>query len=523
MVESVETGDDAQAVSQTQRHANKDRRTDQGAMAPLWRFMVSKSSPLYRSSLFSFSLWESQVQERELVLLRRQVERERRTLQHRIEKLPTSCTVTPVFIQPSIHLFFTRPQVLQQLSQCALLSSQAHGGTDSGAQVKPLMSDHVTSQHAFQHSSFANPNMIYGPQQKRESFYNDVSSSSSGYQSGTRHTGAPTNIYIQGLDSVSQLSNEVRVLREDNQALQSQLQQASRDAEQLRDAMLLQHTRLKQADLEAEKWAGQFGQLQAQLREQTQAVLQLKQEKQMGQENANRLQHEVHVLQQQLSESSRLVQTLQCELQIYQRLRSATHNDSEASPLSPPVRDAGLVNPASSVSAQRQSSVPVTPRIQSHQAEVSDGTFISTGSHVMGHWDDFSILQQQLLEGKMLICEMEASLQNSVEIHLHEGRVSNMLTSTKTLKGVLKKMCSVLDMFWKAAPPSEGTAIAQQHKEEVVSLRHKLAEQEKTLRDTLETLKDSNRTKDSMEQFIFSQLSRTRDVLKKARTNLEVR
>lgn len=42
--------------------------------------------------------------------------------------------------------------------------------------------------------------------------------------------GAPTNIYIQGLDSVSQLSNEVRVLKEENQALQSQLQQASRGA-----------------------------------------------------------------------------------------------------------------------------------------------------------------------------------------------------------------------------------------------------------------------------------------------------
>lgn len=38
--------------------------------------------------------------------------------------------------------------------------------------------------------------------------------------------GAPTNIYIQGLDSVNQLSNEIRVLKEENHTLQDQLQQA---------------------------------------------------------------------------------------------------------------------------------------------------------------------------------------------------------------------------------------------------------------------------------------------------------
>lgn len=37
-----------------------------------------------------------------------------------------------------------------------------------------------------------------------------------------------------------------------------------------------------------------------------------------------RLQHEVNVLQQQLSESRRLVNALQCELQMYQGLRCTT-------------------------------------------------------------------------------------------------------------------------------------------------------------------------------------------------------
>ncbi|CAF96725.1 unnamed protein product [Tetraodon nigroviridis] len=49
-------------------------------MAPLWKTMLSKSSPLYRDALFSFSLWEWKAQEREVLLLKKAGERERRAL-----------------------------------------------------------------------------------------------------------------------------------------------------------------------------------------------------------------------------------------------------------------------------------------------------------------------------------------------------------------------------------------------------------------------------------------------------------
>ncbi|KAI5619970.1 myomegalin isoform X2, partial [Silurus asotus] len=475
----------------------------------------------------------------------------------------------------------------------------------SGAQVKPLPSDfhrtdlHLPSQHAFQQSPFASlhpsPNMAYGP--RREGSYNDVSLSSSGFHSGARHTGtdlieehlreirsfhrrleesiqtnerlrqqlaerlgskiqeggAPTNIYIQGLDSVSQLSTEVRVLKEENQALQSRLQQASRvdgvkQVEQLRDAVLLERSRLQQAELEAEKWAGQFRQVQAQMREQTNAFLQLKQDKQVIRENANRLQHEVQILQQQLTESRRVVHALQYELQIYHRLHDSkdvqeppshtytmkeTLNDRldpdvlhlsarkhifHDSPQPPPVQDEGLLTSALFIPAQLQAS-------RGPEGEVRDGLFACrTGCHVVGHWDDFIPLQQQLLEGKALICKMEATLQSGMEINPQEGCLRSMLASTKTFKQILEEMGSALKMFWRAALPNAETPEHQKEqtlREEVVSLRHKLAEQETTLKDTFETLRNSNRTKDSMEQLIVSQLSRTRDVLKKARSNLE--
>lgn len=40
--------------------------------------------------------------------------------------------------------------------------------------------------------------------------------------------GGPTNIYIQGLDSVGQLSAELRVLKEDKVSLQQQLEETRR-------------------------------------------------------------------------------------------------------------------------------------------------------------------------------------------------------------------------------------------------------------------------------------------------------
>lgn len=44
--------------------------------------------------------------------------------------------------------------------------------------------------------------------------------------------------------------------------------------------------------------------------------------------SVNRLQHEVNVLQQQLSECQCLVHTLQCELQVYQRVCGTTESNT---------------------------------------------------------------------------------------------------------------------------------------------------------------------------------------------------
>ncbi|TMS20447.1 Myomegalin [Larimichthys crocea] len=115
-----------------------------------------------------------------------------------------------------------------------------------------------------------------------------------------------------------------------------------------------------------------------------------------------------------------------------------------------------------------------------------------------------------------------------MEFSLHQpsdsGSVRKLLTDTETLRQILEEADSLLQMFWRAALPNvEETKQDQSLKEEVVSLHLRLSEKEEALKDAMERLKSSNRTKDSMEHFIVSQLSRTQDVLKKAKTNLQVK
>ncbi|XP_069378805.1 myomegalin isoform X8 [Paralichthys olivaceus] len=450
----------------------------------------------------------------------------------------------------------------------------------------------------------------------------DLSSGSSGYQSGTSHTGselmkehlrevrslrerledsihtndrlrqqledrlartstekgAPTNIYIQGLDSVGQLSSEIRLLKEENVSLQNQLKQNSADglkeADQLREAVLQDRVRLKEAELAMDKWAEQSRKLQAEAEAHDRENTKLREERERSQETINRLQHRVNVLQQQLSDSHSLVQTLQSELQVCRRVGGVTSNThsgrlsdsiqpghvtfdprelhvqleqqlsgqprarrllfSDNVP-SPPVRDTGLVGPSSPLHAgqkRAENTGAVDHAASTPPAQTPGGSFASRlGRHAVGHLDDFKALQQQILEGGTLLCKMEAALRPLVVPALQEfslrqpsdsGAVRKLLSDTKTLRQILEEADALLQMFWRAAlPNSEETKQDQSLKDEVVSLRLKLSEQEQALKDATERVKSSDRTKDSMERLIISQMSRTRDVLRKAKTNLQ--
>ncbi|XP_026132183.1 myomegalin-like isoform X1 [Carassius auratus] len=433
-----------------------------------------------------------------------------------------------------------------------------------------------------------------------------------------RETVAPTNIFIHNQDTVSQLTNEVRALKEDNLALQSRLQSSrdsSEEVEQLREAVLSGRVRLQQAELEAEQWKEELRRLQKHNCEQSQQIQQLRQDRKNNQEHNNRLQHEVTLLQQQLAESRQLLHSLQSELRLYDRVcglrkssaaglvcevrcpavelgellvevralrvqleRSIQENGAlraqlqkqldqsidqrpspiiPASPLrdvlyrrqllhdpspSPPVRDVGPF-PAgplySPYSEMEESAVNSNDSLEPHadlEGEAPDGSFASrNGRHAIGHVDDYSALQQQVMEGSVLVQRMEAALQSSlgsVLLEISGGKtldyntVKTLLSDTKTLRQILDEAMSLLKMFWRAAlPRSDGPAHLIQReqvmREEIQSLRLRIVDQEEVLQSTIQRLRCSSRTKENMETFIINQLSRTRDVLKKARANLE--
>ncbi|XP_060057962.1 myomegalin isoform X4 [Erinaceus europaeus] len=222
--------------------------------------------------------------------------------------------------------------------------------------------------------------------------------------------------------------------------------------------------------------------------------------------------------------------------------------------VSPPVRDVGIHSPALVFSGSSSSAITPETTIFSRtnelgldapsvmkkppklEGEATDGSFANKcGRHVIGHIDDYSALQQQISEGHLLVQKMKSVLRPTCSFPGLESQDTEVLSSkglqelrssARALHHSLEESASLLTMFWRAALPSSQdpvppSKVGEAMKRELLELKTKLSKQESLLQSTTESLKLANRQKESMEQFIFSQLTRTHDVLKKARTNLE--
>ncbi|XP_049558174.1 myomegalin isoform X45 [Orcinus orca] len=378
--------------------------------------------------------------------------------------------------------------------------------------------------------------------------------------STARGSGPTSNFYSPGLESTPQLCNENRVLREENQRLQAQLSHASREHSQetecLREALLTSRSQLQELEMEREHQKVERQQLLEDLKEKQQEILHFEEERLSLQEKDSRLQHKLALLQHQCEEKQQLFQSLQSELQIYEALYGNSKKGLKDSVASPPVRDVGmnspiLVFPSSSPAAHGSETTtfnrtnelgldasPVMKNPPKLEGDATDGSFANKhGRHVIGHIDDYSALRQQIGEGRLLVKKI-ASLMRSTcnfpgleapgtEVMGSEG-IHELRSSANALHHRLEEAASLLTMFWRAAlPSSHGPALdskaGESMKRELLELRTKLSKQESLLQSTAEHLKTANQQKESMEQFIFSQLTRTHDVLKKARTNLEVK
>ncbi|XP_030880445.1 myomegalin isoform X11 [Leptonychotes weddellii] len=223
---------------------------------------------------------------------------------------------------------------------------------------------------------------------------------------------------------------------------------------------------------------------------------------------------------------------------------------------SPPVRDVGMNSPAlvfpspspaapgsetaifnktNELDLDASAVMKNPPKLE---GEATDGSFANRhGRHVIGHIDDYSALRQQIGEGRLLVKKIAALVRSActfpgletqgTEVPAREG-IHELGSSAQALQHMLEESASLLTMFWRAAlPSSPGPVLSgstgQSMKRELLELRTKLSKQESLLQSTVERLKTANQQKESMEQFIFSQLTRTHDVLKKARTNLEAK
>ncbi|XP_044528468.1 myomegalin-like isoform X3 [Gracilinanus agilis] len=457
--------------------------------------------------------------------------------------------------------------------------------------------------------------------------------------SATRANGSSSSLYVPGLESMPQLCNENRILREENQNLQAQLshlsKEHSRELERLREALLASRTQLQELKLELDRQKAERRQTAEDLKEKQQEILQFREERLSLQEKNSRLQHKMILLQQQCEENQRLFQSLQSELQVYETLygsskqvlkayswdiyrqgplssdlstlvaevralrsqleysiqvnnslRQQLEQQLDGSPgktilspscvtqgfpamnpgnkwqffqdsiSSPPVRDVGMNIPTSVFSSAPSSALDPenspfqrtkelgldaspgrkTPPVL--EGDAPDGSFANKhGRHVIGHIDDYSALKQQILEGKVLVHKMVSLMQVTLNPPaleaqgtetLASGRIHQLRGSTSTLHQILEESASLLTMFWRAALPSTHSPaqqgkVEESMKGEILELKTKLSEQENLLQSTNERLKTTNRLKESMEQFIINQLTRTHDVLKKARTNLEQR
>ncbi|XP_063461817.1 myomegalin isoform X16 [Pan paniscus] len=417
--------------------------------------------------------------------------------------------------------------------------------------------------------------------------------------STARGRGSISNFYSQGLESIPQLCNENRVLREENRRLQAQLSHVSREhsqeTESLREALLSSRSHLQELEKELEHQKVERQQLLEDLREKQQEVLHFREERLSLQENDSRLQHKLVLLQQQCEEKQQLFESLQSELQIYEALYGnskkglkaysldACHQIPLSSDLSHLVAEvralrgqleqsiqgnnclrlqlqqqlksgAGKASlspssinqnfPASADPGNKQlllqglglDTSPVMKTPPKLEGDATDGSFANKhGRHVIGHIDDYSALRQQIVEGKLLVKKIVSLVRSACSFPGLEAQGTEVLgskgihelrSSTSALHHALEESASLLTMFWRAALPSTHIPVlpgkvGESTERELLELRTKVSKQERLLQSTTEHLKNANQQKESMEQFIVSQLTRTHDVLKKARTNLE--
>ncbi|XP_075012751.1 myomegalin isoform X4 [Calonectris borealis] len=349
-------------------------------------------------------------------------------------------------------------------------------------------------------------------------------------------SGLPSDVYAQGPEPGLQLSGENQALREDNRTLRLQRDHLSQELARVQEALLAACSRAREAEAELGQRRGEQRRLAEELAECQESGRQLRDERRSLQEDNNRLQHMVTLLQQQCEEQRLLLQTLRTELHVYESLPGTAAEMRAGCFPSPPVRDVGTSSvapffsplPSDTLVAQRMDE----PRGADPPVRKSEGP---TGTHVVGCLDTYQALEQHVLEGKALACELMCLTRPALGLPncplpgkeaLGWAGTGHLWGSASTLHHILEECASLLAAFWSTVmpvSPAQHQGKEQALQGEIAALRAQLSEREDALQSTAKRLRSTAQLKDSMEQFIVNQLTRTHNVLRKARTNLEVK
>ncbi|XP_061703679.1 CDK5 regulatory subunit-associated protein 2 isoform X1 [Syngnathoides biaculeatus] len=142
---------------------------------------------------------------------------------------------------------------------------------------------------------------------------------------------AATNIFVHGNEDQAQLVKEVRFLWVQNQGLKEQLHQESKD-KRLRDDLARRAARLEQSrkenDVLRQENAGLRERLDLGGRENARLLRSLR----ASEDQLRGLQCEVKLQRQQVTDSQRLLQSLRVELQVHEKMETATHAQDPGRP-----------------------------------------------------------------------------------------------------------------------------------------------------------------------------------------------
>ncbi|KAJ7338689.1 hypothetical protein JRQ81_012591 [Phrynocephalus forsythii] len=343
---------------------------------------------------------------------------------------------------------------------------------------------------------------------------------------------------LSGADLLEEHLSEIRVLRQRleesicandrlREQLETRLSSAAKnnELEHLQNVLLASHSKLHDGQAVLDQQRVEQQRLQEEIRGKQRDLVQLQEEFLASQINNARLKDRVIFLQHQCEENQLLLQALQAELRVYEVLRTVP------------------TQKATPEEAQKQE----PPLILGEHG-------LKEGTHAIGYLKDYISLKKEIQEGKSLVHKMSSTLHLGLEQKSNskvfcQEVTSQLLASVSSLRQALEKSTCLLSSFSRASlPTAQSSAQVQNTLGKMASVyppycrqpailpdlpSSRTHTQEQSMKEEIQVLKakleqqashlqNARHVKESMESFLLTHLTRTYDVLRKARTNLQV-